>query len=490
MSLTEIEFAFFLPAVLLLYWLLPRRASWQNAVLLAASYVFYAAWNPRLAVLLLVATAVDYLAALAIDRSQAAAASGSAVAARRMRIALGVSFAANLGTLAYFKYAGFFAESLNGMLGSVGLSMSLPVLRVLLPLGISFYTLQKLGYVIDVYYGRVPAQRSALVFATFAAFFPQVTAGPISRAGMLLPQLELARTIDPARIASGAGLFLVGYVLKGYVADTLGAMLVNPVFAGGGAGYGVLAHWLALVGYAAQIFSDFAGYSLLAIGCARLFSIELPQNFNLPFLSRSLPDFWRRWHITLNSWLFDYIYTPLTTGALRGRFDLALMIVFLASGLWHGAAATFVLWGAMHGVGMVVYRHWDEFYRGLCRRDRAWVKRRQSAPYRFASWFLTQLFFLLSLVPFGAASIGDAGAFARGLVVSTGTAQVAIGISILLCAAILVAFHLAGTDGTRRLRELAASVPAPVRGAAYAAAIAWLLVFVPIGASAFIYRQF
>ena len=322
MSLTEDEFFYFLPFAFLAHWLLPRRAGFQNGLLLIASYLFYASWNPRVLLLLLAATAVDYAVTAYLDRHPSIddVAPGAARRARQRRLALVASLTFNLGALGYFKYAGFFAESFNQLMTDFGLPTALPVLNLVLPLGISFYTLQKLGYVIDVYYGRIAACRSPLTFATFVAFFPQITAGPISRGAQLLPQLAAARQLDPALIAAGAGTFFLGFILKALAADSL-QILVDPVFLRPGA-YGAGAHWIALVAYAAQVFSDFAGYSLLAIGCARLFGLELPVNFNYPFLATSLTDFWRRWHITLNTWLFDYELQALL-GPVCGREFLA-----------------------------------------------------------------------------------------------------------------------------------------------------------------------
>jgi len=499
MSLVDVDFAFWFPVVFGIYWLLPRKASYQNAVLLGFSYLFYFSWNPRLLPLLLLATAVDYGVSeyLATHAAPSADDSSPEAAARRRarRRALALSLVYNLGALAYFKYAGFFAESLNQQLALLGFHASLPVLKVILPLGISFYTLQKLGYIFDVYRGRLEPCRSVLVFGTFVAFFPQVIAGPISRGSQLIPQLASPRTLRERQIVEGASAFLLGYILKAFVADTIGPAIVDPVFANPGT-FGVGAHWYALVGYAVQVFADFGGYSFLAIGCARFLGIELPLNFDYPYLSKSLPEMWRRWHITLNRWLFDYIYDPLVggTGWWRGRFDAGLTLVFLASGLWHGARATFILWGAMHAVGMVVQRHWDEYYRGLCRRDRSYVERRRSLPYRTAAWTLTQGFFLLALVPFRAGTWTTTTSFASGLL-SGGEgfpviSQALTRISVPIGLAFVVLYHLSKLPRIERWWTRFLALPAPVRGMVYGLVVAWLLLFVPLNATTFIYRQF
>jgi alginate O-acetyltransferase complex protein AlgI len=495
MMLSEVEFAFFFPAVVLLHWLLPRKAAWQNAFLLLASYLFYLTWNGKLLPLLLAATLVDY----AVGRYLGAHPPVDDLppaAVRGRRLALFASLGFNLGTLAFFKYAGFFAESFNALLTSAGLPSSLPVLRLLLPLGLSYYTLQKLGYVIDVYYGRQQPCRSLLTFALFTAFFPQMIAGPISRAAQLLPQLEAPRQLDPDRVRSAALTFLVGFIGKAYVADFVGRTLVDPVFRNPAA-FSVAGHWLGLVGYAVQVFCDFGGYSIMAIGVARFLGLELPVNFTTPFLAQSAFDFWRRWHITLNTWLFEYIYTPLSTsrGFFYGRLDAALMVTFLASGIWHGATGTFVLWGLMQGAGLVAARRWDEFYRGLCRQDRSWVAVRKTAKYAAAAWVLTQGFFLLSLVLFRSPSVGAALSYARGLAVPAGTELPQLftlknGFNLACCLLLFLAYHLYASESGRLRRERFLALPAPVRGLVYGMAVVFLGLLMPTGAGAFIYGQF
>jgi alginate O-acetyltransferase complex protein AlgI len=498
---TGVEMWFFLPVVLAVYWALPRRAPVQNVFLVAISYVFYASWNPRMVWVIALATAVDYVIGLYIAAQRAQAnADGElpAPARRRARVALGVSIAYNLGQLGYFKYAGFFAASLDDLLSALGLGTPLPVLHVLLPLSISFFTLQKLAYAIDVYYGRLPACRSPLTFATFVAFFPQLVAGPIPRGSELLPQLEAPRRLLPSHLTEGAGLFFLGFVKKAFIADYLGQYLVNPVFADP-SGYSTLGVWLALVGYSFQVFCDFSGYSEMAIGCARMLGIQLPENFRYPFFARNLIDLWRRWHITLNTWLFDYLYGPMTTGSswMRGRLDLGFLIVFLISGLWHGAMWTFILWGLLHGIGLVVTRRWDEHYRGLCRKDRSYVALRKSRRYVTAAWLLTQLFFVLTLIPFRAPTLGAAGAMASGLLLPRGGLLVPPHDGtylqypmLVLCLALVVGYHLLATDRGQRVRDRFFGLPPFVRGTIYGVAIAFLVLFTPLAAGTFIYANF
>lgn len=497
MSLSEIEFAFFLPVVLAGYWLLPRRAAWQNGWLVAASYLFYATWHWKLLGLLVASTLVDFAVGRYLGATTPpAGATTDRRAARRRHLALALSLAVNLGALGFFKYEAFFAESLNTLLSSLGVPAPLPVLRLVLPLGLSFYTLQKLGYVIDVHDGRLPACRSLVTFAAFSSFFPQLTAGPISRGRQLLPQLERPREPSPAMLAGGAATFLLGFTLKAFVADSLVTTIVDPVFASPGT-FSAATHWGALLAYALQVFSDFCGYSLLAIGAGRFFGIELPVNFNLPFLSTSVMEFWRRWHITLNTWLFDYIYGPLVTskGWWRNRLDLGFLLVFLLSGLWHGARWTFIVWGLIHGLALVAHRRWDEFYRGLCRRDRAWVARRRAPAYLAAAWLLTQGVFVLALVPFRAPSLDATLRFAGGLA-RGGERTLDLGgvqgvLTLALCAGILAAYHfLGGLDVGRRAWSRFLALPAPVRGVAYGLAVALLALVTPLAGGQFIYAQF
>lgn len=488
MSFIEVEFALFLPLALLLYWLMPRRASLQNGVLILLSAAFYAAWDWRWLPLLWFGAVLDFVLARWIQRDREGQPS-------RARLWLAISLIWNLGALGYFKYTNFFIDSAQDLLGLFGAEVSFGTLAIILPLGISFYTLQRIGYIVDVYQGRERACESLPNFVLFAGYFPQLTAGPIARASELLHQFQQPRRLLPENIARGSGEFLLGLALKAWVADTLGSLVVNPVFAAP-TEFTTGTHWIAAFCYALQVFGDFAGYSLMAIGVSRLFGIELPVNFNFPFLSRSLPELWRRWHITLNRWLFDYIYGPLTTsrGWFRGRLDAALLLTFLASGLWHGAAITFVLWGVMHGIGMVVQRRWDETYRGWCRRDRRFVQWRKTAGYAAVAWLLTQLFFLLSLVPFRAPDGQSLREFATGLVHSSGQRSLSLPTTelggVLLAVTLVIIYHLTGTERFGKLWTRFLALPAPVRGAAYAVAVAYLIVFVPVGASTFIYRQF
>ena len=489
MSLSGVEFFWFLPAVLLVHWLLPRRAGLQNAALLLASAVFYASWNVRLLPLLGAAIALSYGAGRLLQPADGEVPAAS----RRRRWILAAALAAQLGLLGVFKYAGFFTASLADLLAALGLPDALPVLRLALPLGISYTTLIQVGYLLDVYHGRAPACRDPAAYGLFVGFFPQLLAGPIVRTAAMLPQYLAPRLPDPALLARGAAAFLTGAALKGYAADWLARWIVDPVFADPGR-FGAGALWLGLLGYALQIFCDFAGYSLLAIGTGNLLGLSLPPNFRFPFLSTSLGEFWRRWHMSLNLWLFDHLFVPLTTSRtwFRGRVAAGFLVVFLVSGLWHGATWTFVLWGLVHGVALAVHARYDAFYKGLCRRDRRWVARRRSGPYLAVAWLATQSVFVLSLVPFRCDSLEGAATYARGLLGLGGDAAhgQAGAFHLWAIVVLLAAWHLVEEGPLAGLKARFLALPAPVRGLGYGLAVLWLLLFTPVGASTPIYGRF
>ena len=327
-------------ACFFLVWPLVRRApTVRLATILVASAVFYGWWNPLYLLLILASGLIDFFAALAMTRFPRARAA-----------LLALSVLANLGTLAAFKYADFFIESVNSFATQLGMEAGLTPLHLVLPVGISFYTFQSMSYTIDVYRGELEATRNPLVFFTYLSMFPQLVAGPIVRASDLLSQLTEEPIVTSEDAWHGLSLVARGFFLKTVVADNM-APAVNWAF---GAGFaesevGGVAWLLIAVMFAFQIFCDFAGYSFIAIGLARWMGYRFPDNFNHPYIATSLREFWSRWHISLSTWFRDYVYKPLG-GSRRGRFrtHVNLWITMLLSGLWHGAAWTFVLWGALH----------------------------------------------------------------------------------------------------------------------------------------------
>ena len=367
-------FAVFFVTVFLAYWRL-RSIRAQNILILVASYFFYGWWDWRFLTLIALSTLVDFLVGRRLDVTSAQP--------TRRRLLL-VSIVVNLGVLGVFKYFDFFVSSFVGVLESFGLSASPPVLQVLLPVGISFYTFQTMGYTIDIYRRRHAAEKSLLSFACYVAFFPQLVAGPIERAARLLPQFGKRRFLTSEHWRSGCTLVTYGLIKKIAIADNM-APYVDMVYgmdSSSVSGPLVLAGTLA---FAIQIYADFSGYTDIARGVARLMGFDLRVNFNKPYVARTPSEFWRRWHISLSTWLRDYLYVPLG-GNRRGRWMTYrnLMLTMLLGGLWHGAAWNFVLWGFFHGVILCIYR--------LIRVD-AWLR----GANRAVSLGAAALFFLLTL---------------------------------------------------------------------------------------------
>ena len=399
MSFISWQYLLFLPLIFILYWTLSGRK--RLFLLLAASYIFYGCWDVRFLALVLATTVIDFLCGLSVDGHRTAPlkalllalapaawtgfcflflpssgislvvmglatglgllffgahealwAWGGAVR-RRYFVILSVAFC--LTILGFFKYFGFFAESARTLLTAAGLQTGPVLLKIILPVGISFYTFQSLGYVFDIYRGVAPACRSLITFATFDAFFPQMVSGPIERGHQLIPQLEADRPFQPAYLQDGLSLMLVGFFKKVFVADNC-AVLANYAFAPASHLNG---YWavLGVVAFAFQIYGDFSGYTDIARGSARLLGIDLVENFRFPYLAQSPSDFWSRWHISLSSWFRDYLYIPLGGNRGTGWQTLRnLGVTMLLAGLWHGASWIFVLWGAYHGALLIAYR--------------------------------------------------------------------------------------------------------------------------------------
>jgi len=346
MLFNSFQFAYFFGSLLPVYWLLQGRYRWQNLLLLSAGYYFYACWNPKFLGLLVLSTVMDYFCGIAVDRIEN-------VSKRKAFVVL--SMALNLGMLGYFKYYNFFAESLQALLLKGGLNVSIAHLNVVLPIGISFYTFQSMSYVIDVYRKDIEPTRNFIEFATFVSFFPHLVAGPIMRPTTLLPQVSSPRRFNIDQFYQGSYLIFWGLVKKVVIADNL-SVTVNDLFERWETIDGGLA-LLAIYAFAFQIYCDFSGYTDAARGIAKCLGFELALNFNLPYFSANPKEFWTRWHISLSSWLRDYLY--ITLGGNRGGNLMVyrnLMLTMVIGGLWHGAAWTFVLWGFYQGVLLVGHR--------------------------------------------------------------------------------------------------------------------------------------
>jgi alginate O-acetyltransferase complex protein AlgI len=342
LKFTSLTYLLFLPLVFALHWSASDRKR-QNAVLVFASYVFYGWWDWRFCGLMAASTLVDFTVAGRLDRT---------TQPRLRKALLATSVGVNLGILGFFKYFNFFAESAQTAAAQVGWNMHPVTLKVILPVGISFYTFQTMSYAIDVYRRRMPAARSLLDYATYLSFFPQLVAGPIERGQRLLPQFQAPRRFDVEQAEDGARQMLWGVVKKMLIADQLARVAdriytTPDAFTGPQLAFGTLC-------FAFQIYCDFSAYSDIAIGTARLFGVGLMRNFAHPYLSQSLGEFWRRWHISLSTWFRDYVYIPLGGGrAGRARRATNVMVTFLLSGLWHGASWNFVIWGGINGAGVL-----------------------------------------------------------------------------------------------------------------------------------------
>lgn len=343
MLFNSLNFCLFFPLVTLLYFALPPRARW--GMLLAASGVFYMAFIPKYILILVFTILIDYVAGLAIDRSQGKA----------RKAWLTASLVANVGVLAFFKYFNFLGENIAALSRSLGMGWTIPHLDIILPLGLSFHTFQSMSYTIEVYRREQPAEKHLGIFALYVLFYPQLVAGPIERPQNLLHQFRETHTFDYERAADGFRLMAWGFFKKILIADRV-AMLADPVF-NEPLRFKGLPLIVAMVAFSVQIYCDFSGYSDIARGAARVMGFRLMLNFDRPYLAASIPEFWRRWHISLSTWFRDYVYFPLGGNRVAPwRQHLNVVIVFLLSGLWHGANWTFVVWGALHAVLFIASR--------------------------------------------------------------------------------------------------------------------------------------
>ena len=455
MSFNSMEFAIFLPTVFLFYWVLPHRFRWL--LLLAASYLFYCWWDFGAGFLLISATLVSWLCAQGIHRAER-------LRARKLYLCL--ALAVCLGCLGIFKYAGFFA-SLAGL--------DLP-LKILLPVGISFYTFQALSYVLDVYRGDTAPENHFGYYALFVSFFPQLVAGPIERSERLLPQLKQRRQFREVDFAAAGQLLLTGYFKKLVVADYL-APWVDQVYAAPDAAT-ALEILIATVLFGFQIYCDFSGYSDIARGASKLLGIDLMENFRLPYSAASIRDFWRRWHISLTGWFTDYVYIPLG-GSWKGLLCQIrnVLIVFLLSGLWHGADWTYVIWGGIHGCYLILEL--------LCRRH-AVEKQETSISGHILTFSLVNFAWLF----FRADSLSDAGALLSGLLTRWQLPMNLMSLTpdgILRIALSLFCLHLIER---RTIAEKSGTAVQAVFYLVTVIGIGGLLLMAASGQNAFIYFQF
>jgi alginate O-acetyltransferase complex protein AlgI len=472
------EFLLFALVLFALYWSLPwhRVRVW---LLLVGSFYFYARFNKQLALLIGVSTALDYLLALGMDRP------GTRQGLRKLYVL--ISIVANLGLLCYFKYANFFLESVWRVCG-----WSVPrddyghpsILAIILPVGISFYTFEAINYTVDVFRRKMPAERSLPNFMLFITFFPHLVAGPIVRARDFLPQIRRRKHFSWLRLHVGAQYVLMGWFKK-VLADRM-AEFVDPVFADP-LSFRSGAAWMAILAYAIQLYFDFSGYTDMAIGIAQAFGYRLAQNFDMPYLATSTADYWRRWHISLSTWLRDYLFIPL--GGSRGSGWMVtrnLFITFTLAGLWHGAAWHFVLFGLLQGLLLSAHR----VFRDYCKARPAlddWLQRSTGTVLR---WGVTFFSILMGYVLFRATSFSLVCAFYRRLwVPAAGLKEAPMpNAGLWLVVAVVVACHLAGVK--RWWERWHLRLPAPVLGSSYACVITAALMLAPNGSHPFIYFAF
>ncbi|MDQ6764727.1 MAG: MBOAT family protein [Verrucomicrobiota bacterium] len=468
MLFVEFRFFWFFLAVFTVYWSLRDNRA-RKIWLLVCSYAFYAAWNWKFLFLLIGSTTLDYIVGTMLMRTESP---------QGRRGWLILSLCLNLGTLAFFKYFNFFVSSGAGLLGWLGLPASASTLNIIIPVGVSFYTFHSMSYTIDVYHRRMRAVSSILDLATFIGFFPQMVAGPIVRARLFLPQLATARRFAAVDVRGALVLFLVGFVKKTCIADAVAPY--SDRFFAAPQNFTAASAWVGVLFYVVQVYCDFSGYTDMALACARLLGYELPLNFNFPYLARNISDFWQRWHISLSSWLRDYLYIPL--GGNRGTRVFIyrnLMLTMVLGGLWHGGAWTFVIWGALHGFALVVHREWTR---------RTADSARAAAVMRWLGWPLTLLWFCLALILFRSLDLPRAAVALKSFAMFQSGGTHSLGPARLLVVLLLLIIHWLNSRGV--FAQWWRRLSAPTFAAGYGCTAAVVLVFVPAKYAPFIYFQF
>jgi len=474
MPFNTITFVIFFVVVLALHNLpLSWRARKWN--LLVASYLFYAAWNPVFVVLIWISTAIDWNASRMMARAKGRS---------RKRLLLLVSLLVNLGLLGFFKYGGFALDNLVELLGFLGVQARFARPDIVLPVGISFYTFQTMSYVIDVYRGKMKPWGSFLDYALYVTFFPQLVAGPIVRSNDFLPQCIEPKRAGPSQLGLGATMILIGLFHKVVLADYMLAPAVDSVFAAPGKA-GAFYAWLGAAGFSGQIFFDFAGYSLCAIGAAMCLGFSIPDNFNSPYAAAGFRDFWRRWHISLSTWLRDYLYISLggnRKGVTRTYVNLALTM--LLGGLWHGAAWGFVAWGALHALYLVIERVATR-YLGEARVFKTW-------PGRAFLVLLTYALVCVAWVFFRASDFGGAFDLIAAMFTGGGGELILNGrevASVVAAIGFMLVSHWLFKDAT--LERMVARTPWPLRAMVLAGMLLAVVMLIKQGDNrAFIYFQF
>lgn len=468
MLFVEFRFFWFFLAVFSVYWSLRENRS-RKIWLLTCSYIFYAAWNWKFLFLLIGSSALDYFVGMMMERAKNPA---------RRRGWLLLSLGANLGTLAFFKYYNFFISSAGELLTWLGLPASPHTLNIIIPVGISFYTFHSMSYTIDVYRGKMRAVPSFLDVACFIGFFPQMVAGPIVRGFAMLPQFQSLRKFADVDVRGALVLFLTGFIKKACIGDAL-APSVDRFFEAPW-NFDSTSAWIGILFYAIQAYCDFSGYTDMAIASARLLGYQLTENFRFPYFARDVSDFWRRWHISLSSWLRDYLYIPL--GGSRGsrwRTYRNIMVTMTLCGFWHGAAWTFIIFGALHGAAVIVHKEWALWTENIrVIRVAMW----------WLAWPLTVYFLCVGLFFFRATDLHRVGAGLSGFVFFSSDGVEQLGVWKLWIVLVLGVIHWLNYRGI--FSTWWRRGPDPVFAAAYGCTAAIVLLFIPPHYTPFIYFQF
>lgn len=490
MLFNSIDFIIFFPIVVLLYFVIPHKYRW--IFLLASSYYFYMCWKAEYIILIMGSTLIDYYSGIMMEKSDT-------ISKRKKFLIL--SLFSNLGLLFTFKYFNFFSDSVHNVLTGFNIFYDSPAFKMLLPVGISFYTFQTLSYSIDVYRGERKAEHHLGYFALYVSFFPQLVAGPIERSTRLLPQFFEKHEFDSERISNGLKLMMWGFFKKVVIADRL-SILVNQVYNNveNHEGFSLL---LATYFFAFQIYCDFSGYSDIAIGAAQVMGFRLMDNFNRPYYAKSISEFWKRWHISLSTWFRDYLYIPLGGNrVIKWRWYLNLFLTFLISGLWHGANWTFVVWGAIHGFYLMFAIWTKDFvkktYNLLHLHKGSWQR-------KFVDVFITFHLVLLAWIFFRANSLNDAIYILSNLfplkideflsvLSSTGATQNLLGLTkkgiilALLSIGFMEFIHF--MQRHRKMRTFLNDKPLILRWAVYYALLIAIISFGEFRMQEFIYFQF
>lgn len=488
MIFNSIEFLIFFPLVCIFYFLIPNKYKW--ILLLMASYYFYMAWKPEYILLILLSTIINYFIALAMDKES--------IEIKRKKY-LYISLVANLGILFIFKYFNFFADSINTIFNIFKVNASLPAVSLLLPMGISFYTFQTLSYTIDVYRGTTKAEKHFGIFALYVTFFPQLVAGPIERSDRLLPQFYEKHNFDYNNVTNGLKRMVWGFFKKIVIADRI-AIMVNTIY-NNPTNYKGLPLIIATFAFGIQIYCDFSGYSDIAIGTARVMGFRLMENFNRPYFSKYISEFWRRWHISLSSWFRDYLYIPLggnRVKVLRSYFNL--FITFLISGLWHGASWTFIIWGALHGSYLVLEKMLSPLRANLIK-----ITKIDKVPllHKLTQIITTTLLVMFAWIFFRANTISDAIYIIKNLFVNVGeilnpvyiiSTLFSMGLNNVdtpvIVISVIILFIVSYIQRKHSITELIASKKPIIRYGVYYAIIMYMIFFSYVGTSQFIYFQF